>query len=112
MSSGFIEAIRQQHTVRVAAYLMAGVDPNFVEDSDGITPLHHAVQFDNSDVVEMLIIAGADIFAVSPCEPYTPIEIACLNHNWTVAALLGHHQQFLYLLCMIAYNLGPEGVPA
>ena len=105
MSSGFIEAIRQQHTARVAAYLLAGVDPNFVEDREMITPLHHAAQFDNSDVVEMLIIAGADIFAVTPYEQYTPIEVACLNHNWTVAALLAHHQQFLYLVCMIAYYL-------
>ena len=107
MSSGFIEAIRQQHTVRVAAYLMAGVDPNFVEDDDEITPLHHAAQFDDSDIVEMLITAGADIFAVTPYENYTPIEVACLNHNWTVAALLAHHQQFLYLVCMLASYLGP-----
>lgn len=102
MSSGFIEAIRENDTVRVASYLLAGVDPNFVEDGDGITPLHHAAQFDHPEVVEMLIIAGADIFALTTYEQYTPIEIACINENWTVAALLGHQQQYLYLLCMFA----------
>ncbi len=102
MSSGFIEAIRQNHSTRVAAYLLAGVDPNFTEDADRITPLHHAAQFDNCNVVEMLIIAGADIFAVTPYENLTPIEVACANDNWNVAALLGHHQQFLYLLCLFA----------
>lgn len=102
MSSGFIEAIRQNETTRVAAYLLAGVDPNFVEDADLVTPLHHASQFDNPEVVEMLIIAGADIFAVTPYEEMTPIEVACFNHNWTVAAVLAHHQQFLYLMSTFA----------
>jgi hypothetical protein len=102
MSSGFIEAIRQNETTRVAAYLLAGVDPNFTEDDDLITPLHHASQFDNSEVIEMLIIAGADIFAVTPYENLTPIEVACVNNNWTVAAMLAHHQQYLYLICMYA----------
>ncbi len=102
MSSGFIDAIRNNDTTRVAAYLLAGVDPNFTEDDENVTPLHHAAQFDNPEVVELLLIAGADIFATTVYEEYTPIEISCINENWTVAALLAHQQQFIYLLCMFA----------
>ncbi|PHQ81156.1 MAG: hypothetical protein COB66_03030 [Coxiella sp. (in: Bacteria)] len=105
MSSGFIDAIRQSHIERVAAYLLAGVDPNFTEDDDNVTPLHHAAQFKNCDVIEILIIAGADIFSETYSEELTPIEIACLNENWTVAALLAHYQQYLYAICYLASYL-------
>ena len=105
MSSGFIDAIRDVHVERVAAYLLAGVDPNFAEDQDNITPLHHAAQFDDTTIVEMLIMAGADIFAESVFEELTPIEVACLNENWHVAALLAHYQQYLYTMAQLCWYL-------
>lgn len=105
MSSGFIDAIRDGHAEQVAAYLIAGVDPNFTEDNDLITPLHHAAQHDNVDIIEMLIVAGADIFAESRYEMLTPIEVACMNENWHVAALLAHYQQYLYLLFTLMWYL-------
>lgn len=105
MSSGFIDAIRDSHTERVAVYLLAGTDPNFTEDDDLITPLHHAAQFDNVDIVELLILSGGDIFAESRYELLTPIEVACMNDNWHVAALLAHYQQYLYLLFTLMWYL-------
>lgn len=105
MSSGLIDAIRESHTERVAAYLIAGADPNFTEDDDNVTPLHHAVQFTNTDIIEMLVIAGADMFAETTYEEMTPIEVACSHENWPVASLLGHYQQYLYLLTQIAWYL-------
>jgi len=103
MSSAFIDAIRQSDANRVAAYLIAGADPNFIEDDDNVTPLHHAVQFTNTDIIEMLIIAGADMFAETTYEEMTPIEIACEYENWPAATLLSHYQQYLYTLAQLAW---------
>ena len=105
MSSAFIDAIRQSDTERVAAYLIAGADPNFIEDDDRVTPLHHAVQFTNTDIIEMLIIAGADLFAETTYEEMTPIEIACEYENWPVASVLGQYHQYFYTLAQLAWYL-------
>ena len=105
MSSGLIDAIRGSHTDVVAAYLLAGADPNFIEDDDNVTPLHHAVQFSNIDIIEMLIIAGADLFAETTYEELTPLEVACEHENWPVATVLGHYCQYLYVVVQIAWYL-------
>ena len=67
--------------------------------------LHHAVQFENTDIVEMLIVAGADLFAETVYEEMTPMEIACEYENWPVASLLGHYHQYLYSLTQLAWYL-------
>lgn len=105
MSSGLIDAIRSCQLEQVAAYLLAGADPNTVEDDECVTPLHHAAQFDCTDIVELLIIAGANIFAETRFELLTPIEVACMNENWHVAAMLAHYQQYLYLMFTLIWYL-------
>lgn len=104
MSTDLIDAIRVCDVARVCGCLLSGANPNFIEDKEAIRPLHHAAQFDNCEIVEMLVIAGANVFSQTR-ERLTPLEVACMHENWHVAALLAHYQQYLYLICQYAYYL-------
>ena len=55
-----------------------------VTDSDGNTPLHHAMRSTDAAVAALLLDAGADIEAVSR-DGYTPLALACQAANWRVA---------------------------
>lgn len=103
MSTDLIDAIRVCDVASVCSCLLTGANPNFIEDHEGVTPLHHAAQFDSCEIVEILVLAGADIFSETFSEELTPLEVACMHENWHVAALLAHYQQYLYLLCRFAY---------
>ena len=105
MSSGLIDAIRDCKTERVAAYLLAGADPNFIEDNDRVTPLHHAAQFENPFIIELLVVSGANIFSKTTYDTLTPIEVACLNENWISATVLASSQQYLVSLATLAWYL-------
>lgn len=61
----------------VAAALAAGADIN-VQDKDGNTPLHLAMEFGNESVPEALIAAGADVHARNRAG-YAPIHLAVLK---------------------------------
>lgn len=55
-----------------------------VRDSDGNTPLHHAMRSTDAAVAALLLDAGASIEAVNN-ELYTPLALACQAANWRVA---------------------------
>jgi ankyrin repeat protein len=55
-----------------------GADVDFVDMSDGFTALHHAVLSGFEDTVEELIVAGADINAVSLLS-FSPLSLAALK---------------------------------
>jgi ankyrin repeat protein len=55
-----------------------------VTDSDGNTPLHHAMRSTDAAVAALLLDAGADIEAVNR-DGYTPLALACQAANWRVA---------------------------
>src|SRR3990167_928675 len=75
----------QSHTVR--RLLEQGADPNFFEDEAKIRPLHFAALYNAPDVVPLLIMAGADLYATTECED-TPLTIAERHNHPEVAPIL------------------------
>ena len=59
--------------------IAAGADIN-VKDSDGKTPLHHAVVFNDPSIVKILVDAGADVYVKDKggffSSGKTPLQIA------------------------------------
>lgn len=55
-----------------------------VTDSDGNTPLHHAMRSTDAAVAALLLDAGADIEAINR-EGFTPLALACQAANWRIA---------------------------
>lgn len=55
-----------------------------VTDSDGNTPLHHAMRSTDAAVAALLLDAGAGIEAINK-EGFTPLALACQAANWRVA---------------------------
>lgn len=55
-----------------------------VRDSDGNTPLHHAMRSTDAAVAALLLDAGASLEAVNN-EHCTPLALACQAANWRVA---------------------------
>jgi ankyrin repeat protein len=57
-------------------------------NSDGFTPLHIASMHGHTDMVRLLLDAGAWINVVSRTRGLTPLHLACQNHCTEVAKLL------------------------
>lgn len=55
--------------------LKAGADPNR-HGSDGLTPLHHAAQSHNPDMIDMLVRFGAEVNARTQHTMETPLMVA------------------------------------
>ena len=53
-------AVRKQHVESALALLLAGADPD-IPDRDGYTPLHHATQLGNPELVRLLVVFFADL---------------------------------------------------
>ena len=83
-----IEAVIANDVDDVNELLHKGADPNAYLDSAAITPLHYAAQNDCILVIPLLIEAGADVFAQTEPDGYTPIEIATLHGHEKVAQVL------------------------
>ena len=70
-----IDAAKSNDSKLMKQLLEVGIDPNFTEDTEGITPLHFAILHHSLEVIPLLIESGANIYAQSVCgEP--PIDLA------------------------------------
>lgn len=83
-----INSITQNRSQEVKGLLEAGADPNGVEDSHGITPLHFAAIFNSPESAKLLITAGANPNA-EDLEGQTALEVAReLKHALIVDLLI------------------------
>ena len=82
-----IEAIINQNTQAVRKLLEQGCDPNVCDDPAGITPLHYAAQIGNLEIATILVVAGANTFALS-CDGYAPLDIAKMHKQPHIQKLL------------------------
>ena len=63
-----------------------GVDKN-IQDKDGKTPLHMAVELENKNIVELLLENSADVHKVDSGNR-TPLQIARKKRNQEISNLL------------------------
>src|SRR5437773_8806998 len=74
-----IEAVKKIDVKMVRSLIAQHVDVNAVE-VDGSTALHWAAQRDNSEIVDLLIAAGANAKSQTRYN-VTPLALACMNGN-------------------------------
>src|ERR1700722_20157742 len=72
-----IEAARNKEAKAVRELLAQHV-PVTATAPDGFTALHEAVRYDNLEIVDLLIAAGADVAAATRYN-ITPLSLACTN---------------------------------
>ncbi|MCA8970400.1 MAG: ankyrin repeat domain-containing protein [Planctomycetes bacterium] len=84
-----VRAIREQRFL-AARLLVEGGLPVDVADDDGTLPLHAAVEARQLDLVERLLVAGADVDA-RDFEDRTALDIAIARSDGVVIALLEKH---------------------
>ena len=72
-----VDAARARDNARVRALLAERMSPND-RQADGATALHWAAHWDDGDIAELLITAGADVNAVNDLG-VTPLQLACTN---------------------------------
>ncbi len=70
-----IEAIYRGDLAAVKTLLAQPIDLQQCEDADGVTALHHAVQLQQLEIVQCLLMAGADPLAET-IDGITPLAIA------------------------------------
>ena len=92
-----ISAAIENNVEQLSLLITKGFDPNFVEDSDGATPLHHAAQNDCLEAVMCLIAAGAKVDAKT-IDSYSPFDVANINKSFRVL-------EFLQRLVITTHNL-------
>ena len=90
-----IEAVIRNNRMEVEQCLIAGLDPNTCQDAAKVTPLHFAAQHNATDVISLLIAAGANIYARTIPDGQTPLEVAKLNGHQEMVALLEAYIQKL-----------------
>ena len=90
-----IEAVIHNNRLEVEQCLTAGTDPNACQDAANVTPLHFAAQHNATDVISLLIAAGANIYARTVPDGQTPLEVAKLNGHEEMVALLQTYIQKL-----------------
>lgn len=74
--------------VEVRSLLRSGADVNLPQ-GDGMTALHWAAEHGDVEMLQMLIIAGANLEAVTRIGDYTPLHVAAeAGHGVVVRALL------------------------
>lgn len=70
-----LDAVIGNHFLTVKDLLEKGADPNYFEDEAQIRPLHFAALYNSADVIPLLVMTGADIFATTEYDD-TPLQIA------------------------------------
>jgi len=86
-----INAIIDHNIDVVRDLLDSGIDPNTVIDDSMLRPIHFAAQENQVQIGELLISAGADIYARSYPGEETPLEIATLHKNEEFIKMLLKH---------------------
>jgi len=89
-----IDAVRENNIEKLSQFIASGVSPNFAEDEDGVTLLHHAAQNDCLESTIYLINAGANIYSLTR-DGYSPCDIAKLiNPSVCLNFYKGWHNRF------------------
>jgi len=81
------DAVIANNVKVVRELLEKGVDPNSVEDADGVTLLHFAAQHNAIDSAKLLLAAGAKVDAET-VEGITPLDVAKLHKHHNMIELL------------------------
>ena len=81
--SALIEAIKNNQDQAGIVQMIDQSDDINLADMDGATPLHWAVQRDNTDIVIKLLQSGADPDLANPYG-VTPLWLACTNRNFAI----------------------------
>jgi ankyrin repeat protein len=81
-----VEAVKNRNRVAALALLKQKVDVN-VAQGDGATALHWAVHWDDAQLADLLIRAGASVNAANDLG-VTPLALACGNGNAEIAEQL------------------------
>jgi ankyrin repeat protein len=71
-----IDAVIKNDSTKVKNMLQMGVDPNGFLDEAKLRPLHFAAQNNSIESSQLLIAAGANIYACTEPDKETPIKIA------------------------------------
>lgn len=88
MKTEFLNAIRNNDENKVKQLLDNNLSPNFREDITTLTPLMIAAGQSNSTIVELLLDAGADLFAVEALAGASVLHKACQGGNLEVVKML------------------------
>ncbi len=75
-----LDSITNANLDEIHKLIHQGVNVNGYEDAAKIRPLHIALQYHASDVIKVLIAAGADPHAETS-DGMTPLDIARLHNN-------------------------------
>lgn len=86
-----IDAVISGDIGTVRKILADGIDPNLVLDSSRVTALHFAAQSNRIEIAKLLITAGADVYAQTMPDDYTPAEVARIHGNNHLAELLSYY---------------------
>ena len=85
------QAVKEKDLETIELLIKKGVDVNS-KDKSGKTPLYWAAEYGRTNVVKLLLKAGADVNATvsdGPLKGYTPLhEAAYLGHKDTVKVLI------------------------
>jgi ankyrin repeat protein len=91
-SKKLLEAIENDNPLEVENCIQRGVVVNF-KDTDGITPLHHAVNNGNLDIVSTLLKNGAEVTQITN-KGNTPLHIASSKGYREVVEMLLQYVSF------------------
>ncbi len=76
-----VAPVDRKKTFEIARILLdAGADVNLKNESRGVTPLHEAVSFNNTEAIKFFLNAGADVHAEDATKR-TPLHCAALSGN-------------------------------
>ena|SRR3990167_10085660 len=87
INKALLDAVIGNHSHTVRNLLEQGANPNYFEDEAQICPLHFAALYNSPDVIPLLIMAGADLYATTEYND-TPLMIAERHEHPEVVSLL------------------------
>lgn len=83
-----IDAITVRNKNKVTSLLQQGVSPCGALDSANVTPLHFAAQSNAIEIIKLLILAGADVEAMTQPDGETAYDVARLHGHQEAMVLL------------------------